>query len=580
MKLQQINVNDLHVSPLNQRAKDNPNIDDILPSIRRFGVLQTLAVHKNGQGHGVIAGSRRLKAAQAVAKETGEPVMAPCAVLDVTDEADMRTISLVENMARKDPDPMTEFETFAALIKDGREVADVAALFGVSERAVRQRLALGGLKPAIRKLYREEAIDHGTAKYLTMASTRQQAEWLRLWKAEDEHAPTGWQLRTWLFDGRGISVRAAIFDLDAFKGRIVTDLFGDEAYFADSNEFWKHQNEGIAACVEAHEQAGWSEVVLLETGRQFYRWEHAEKPKQDGGRVYIQVDYDGSVNIHAGYVTKAEARRAGKIARGETSGERLEPKDQPAVRPELTKAAETYVNLHRHNAVRAAVANNPKMALRLVLAHAMGGAGLWSVRADTRGILRTRDDAYRESVGQSKDARAFENKRRKALKTLDLEDGDVADAASYGEETRAAQILARLLKLSDAKVMDILAVVMAETLQSGSGMAEVAGELLEVDMSETYAPDDVFFSLIKDRKAIGAMLGEVAGRTVADGNLTATGKVKKAIIRDCLNGTNGRAKVKAWTPGYFEFPFRAHDRADGLDAPAKRARLAHIFPQD
>jgi len=569
MKLQKIKNTELHVSPLNQRAKADPDISDILPSVREFGVLQTLAVHVNDSGYGVLAGCRRLKAGNTVAAEIGEPIELPCAIMDLDDEADMRAISMLENFARQDPDPMTEFETFAALVKDGRAVADVAILFGMSERAVNQRLALGNLKPAIRKLYREEEISHETAKYLTMASARQQTEWLKLRK--DNRAPNGWQLKSWLFDGQSISVDVAVFDWTQFKGKTITDLFGEDEYFADSNEFWKHQNQGISALVEAHEAAGWSEVVLLETGYRFSTWDHEAKTKNKGGRVYVQVDYDGSVTIHAGYVTKKEAERAKKIANGETP----EPEDAPKVRAELTQAAQTYINLHRHNAVRVAVADDPKTALRLMVAHAIGGSGLWRVEPDTRYEVNAHDEDFAESVTGSKDAQAFEKKRQKVLRMLKLDRSHVVDR--YSGETHTAEIFAALRKMTDAKVMEVLAVVMAETLSHGSGMAEITGELLEVDMSKTYTPDNVFFGLIKDKAVLGAMLEEVAGKDVAESNLTATGKVKKGIVRDCLDGTNGRDKVAAWTPGYFAFPFRAYDRFDGIEAQARRNSVAEAF---
>ena len=55
------------------RAKDkNPDISDILPSIRENGVHQTLLVRPEGKGFGIVAGRRRYYALLKVQEETGK----------------------------------------------------------------------------------------------------------------------------------------------------------------------------------------------------------------------------------------------------------------------------------------------------------------------------------------------------------------------------------------------------------------------------------------------------------------------------------------------------------------------------
>jgi ParB family transcriptional regulator, chromosome partitioning protein len=75
------------------------------------------------------------------------------------------------------------------------------------------------------------------------------------------------------------------------------------------------------------------------------------------------------------------------------------------------------------------------------------------------------------------------------------------------------------------------------------------------------------------------MLADVAGKGVADANVTERAKVQKQIIRDFLAGTNGRAKVEGWLPAVMAFPFQAY--RDGSCAIADAANtVATIFPQD
>ena len=80
------------------------------------------------------------------------------------------------------------------------------------------------------------------------------------------------------------------------------------------------------------------------------------------------MGHGGDVSFHEGYISSKEARR---LERG-GSVEKL-------VRPELSAPLASYIDLHRHAAVRAKVGASPAIALRLMLAHAMAGSSLWRV---------------------------------------------------------------------------------------------------------------------------------------------------------------------------------------------------------
>ena len=74
MQLTHIDLNHLTISPANMRhGKRAPDVADILPSVRRRGVLVPLLVRPNGtpDTFEVVAGRRRFYAAKAVAEERG-----------------------------------------------------------------------------------------------------------------------------------------------------------------------------------------------------------------------------------------------------------------------------------------------------------------------------------------------------------------------------------------------------------------------------------------------------------------------------------------------------------------------------
>src|SRR3546814_9916052 len=91
--------------------------------------------------------------------------------------------------------------------------------------------------------------------------------------------------------------------------------------------------------------------------------------------------------------------------------------------------------------------------------------------------------------------------------------------------------------------MDVIVIVIGETLESGSAAVEAVGSEIAVDMARCWQADDAFFECLRDKEVLTRIVAEVAGEPVAKANANETGKVLKGIIRDRLDGTNGRPKV-------------------------------------
>ncbi len=566
MELRHIAITDLSVSSANMRAKGKAaDIANILPSIRARGILVPLIVRQNGSPDSfeIIAGKRRFQAALALAEESGDVDPLPCAIMAAGDDAAALEASLIENVARLDPDEVTRWESFTRLVREGRTPEDIALTFGLTELQVKRTLALGNLLPRIRSLYRRGEIDAATVRHLTLASRTRQRDWLALLDDESAYCPTGTSLKAWLFGGASIPVSVALFDLGSYPGEIVSDLFDDERYFADAASFWTAQMVAIEARADAYREDGWSEVVILPTGEPFHSWEHERNLKRKGGRVYIAVGNRGEVAVHEGYVTFKEAR---KLEAGE-------PIAKP-VRPEVSAPLQNYLDLHRHAAVRASLAIHPSLALRIMVAHAITGSSLWHVRVEPQ---RAASDAIAESVENSVSEAAFDEKRRAVLALLGFDPDTPTVRRGYDGEYGLSGLLARLIDLPDPAVLDVLAIVMGETLEAASPLIETLGDLLGVDMAKVWQPDDALLDLIRDREVLGCILTEVAGEAVATANEAATGKVKRGIIRDCLTGDNGRAKVENWVPSWMAFPPSAYTARGGV-ATVTRAASAAVPP--
>ena len=494
----------------------------------------------------------------------------PCITLGEGDDAEALEISMIENMLRQNPDQVTQWESYTRLVKEGRSVEDIAATFALTELQVKRILALGNLMPRIRDAFRAEEIDAPTVKHLTLATKAQQKAWLALFEDADGYAPRGSQLKAWLFGGASIATGAALFDLAAFDGQIVKDLFGDEGYFADADQFWAAQSAEIERRKAAYLEDGWSAVEIVPAGVYFQTWEHEKTPKRKGGRVYIDVNAKGEVAFHEGYLTRKEARRQG--GGGGEGGSEAAKQPAPA-RPEITSAMTSYIDLHRHAAVRSALAANSGVALRVMVAHAICGSPLWGVRVQDQ---RSRNEAITESVEASVAEARFDERRRAVLAVLNFDPDEASVTLGHEPRNGTSGLFLRLLELPDAVVMEVLGIVMAETLASGTGLIETIGLHLGIKMADYWVADDAFFGLIRDREVLTEVLREVGGDVVAQAHAAEKGKTIKGVINDFLTGGNGRAKRDHWVPRWMAFPPSAYTQRGGVATVAAVNRAAWL----
>lgn len=208
-----------------------------------------------------------------------------------------------------------------------------------------------------------------------------------------------------------------------------------------------------------------------------------------------------------------------------------------------------------------------------MVAHAIAGSDLWSVEPEPQ---RAAKEGIAESVCKAFGQAVFHQEKGEVLTLLGLPARDTLVRFSR-DDYGVVSLFTTLLRLSDEDVLRVLTCVMAETLAAGTGVVEAIGNHLSVNMGDYWEPDDVFLELVRDKAVISAILREVAGKRVADGNVTATGKAKKQIIRDYLSGENGRECVEGWLPRYMTFPFRAYTKNGGIGIAAAWDRVKRLL---
>ena len=578
MKLDFIELDKLTIAKTNMRAKGrDPDVADILPSIRKRGVLIPLLVRPNplptgvegcADGHfEILAGRRRFTAVNNIAREGGTPRPLPCAILDDGDDADAIEASMLENLARVAPDEVSQWEAFVKLAKAGRNVEEIAADFAFEPQAVKRILALGNLLPRIRTLYRDAEIDQTTVKHLTLATKSQQSAWLALFDDKDAYCPTGFRLKDWLFGGDTIKADHALFDVEAAKVAVVADLFEGEKLVADADAFWTLQMAEVEARRSAYLEEGWSDVIVLDPRQRFDRYNHRHTPKRQGGRIYVEVRKSGEIVFHEGYITEREAAARAKGEKGEAPAK--------VQRPEVTSALNTYIDLHRHAAVRAELAKHGGVALRALAAHVIAGADHYRVEVQSQVCAK---EEVQESIETCASETQFDERRRAVLAVLELDPESLTvTGRGYGGGRQFTPVFARLLELPDPVVLEIVAIVMGETLMAGSEAVEMIGHYLAVDMAMVWQPDAAFWNLVRDKEVLGKIVAEVAGADVAAANEKEKAKVLKAIVADHLDGANGRAQVGPWVPKWMAFPPSPYTARGGVGSVAAEDRLLHIL---
>jgi ParB family transcriptional regulator, chromosome partitioning protein len=567
MELMHIPLSELAIAKVNVRhGVKKADYKDLIPSIKERGILQPLLVRPNGQGYEIVAGRRRFLAACEAERDGTAIEAVPCAVMAKGDDAAALEASLIENVAHLPMDEMDQFEAFQRLLKEGRSVKDIAHIFGVTELTVKRRLAIANLHPKIRTLYRAEEIDAETLRALTLASKQQQKDWLALWEDEEQHAPRGNSLKKWLLGGENIPTSVALFDLGQYRGEIITDLFGEEMFFANPDGFWALQDAAIQTKCDDYRAQGWTHVEVMPRGTRFYEWEYQKVPKKKGGTVWIAVSERGEVELHEGYVSRDEARKREKQERNETQT----PK---AAKPELTAPMQNYVELHRLAAIRLELLNHPQVALRLTLAHMIVGSSLWTVKPEP---MKPAKPEIGASLATNSATGYFEERRRELNALLSFEEDRGSLVRPNSDDYSLANVFAQLLKLSEVDVLRLLALAMAETLAVGSATAELAGAVTGATLND-WRPDDTFFDLLNGKDVVNTMLSDVGTPAIAEGNKGETATVQKGIIKDIMRGENGREQNADWLPAYFRFPVSAHTERDGIAIVDKWNGVAELL---
>jgi ParB family chromosome partitioning protein len=130
-------------------------------SIREHGVLQPILVSETVDGYQLVAGERRLRAAQAAGLER-----VPAVIRQLADREQIE-LALVENLQREDLDPLETAEAYRQLIEEfGFTQDDVAQRVGKARSTVANTLRLLDLAPGVQAAVADGRLTEGHGRAL------------------------------------------------------------------------------------------------------------------------------------------------------------------------------------------------------------------------------------------------------------------------------------------------------------------------------------------------------------------------------------------------------------------------------
>jgi len=130
-------------------------------SIQEHGILQPLVVRAVPGGYELIAGERRLRAAQALGLS-----QVPAVVREGVSDQAMLELALVENLQRADLDPLEKARGFRQLVDQGMTQEQVAQRMSLQRATVANFLRLLDLPESVQKVVTEGLISMGHARAL------------------------------------------------------------------------------------------------------------------------------------------------------------------------------------------------------------------------------------------------------------------------------------------------------------------------------------------------------------------------------------------------------------------------------
>jgi len=180
-------IDKIYRSPHQMRRHfDSQSLEELADSLRLEGLLQAITVRPMGNAFELVAGERRLRAAQILGWETIE-----ARVVEISDE-DAAIKGLIENLQRRDLSPIDEARGYKQLVEPPYQMTQeaIARRVGKCQTSIARSLAVLELPAEIQELMPKGTITESHTRYLRRISNR--AEQVRMASRIDRE---GWSVK-------------------------------------------------------------------------------------------------------------------------------------------------------------------------------------------------------------------------------------------------------------------------------------------------------------------------------------------------------------------------------------------------
>jgi ParB family chromosome partitioning protein len=157
-----------------RQSFQSPAFDELVESVREKGIITPLLVTKTEGGYRLIAGERRWRAAQKAGLET-----VPVVVKEVSPIESLE-LALIENIHRKDLNPIEEAQAYRRWLEDTDTTQDILAKkLGKDRSTVANMLRLLKLPKVVQEDLVEDRLSMGHARVLAGLKTPEEQKALR-----------------------------------------------------------------------------------------------------------------------------------------------------------------------------------------------------------------------------------------------------------------------------------------------------------------------------------------------------------------------------------------------------------------
>lgn len=580
--------------------------------LQNLGVRPVLSAESEPTGRYLVCiGGRRLAALKLLAKQKRLAKAEPVACQVIESEAGT-SAGLAENLHRVAMHPADAYAAFASLSDQGKTDDDIAIRFGISTLTVQRRMRLGRLSPVILDALRAGQITEAMAQAYAITTDHAAQE-----RVFEQFGPgnCGWvdprTIRKSLTEGEVARTdrRVSFVGLPAYEqagGAVRRDLFSDETAgitLIDAGLLDRLVIEKLAAEADRLRADGWKDVTVSVTTpenlRAFYTApcervglsedddaqlttlakEYdvlAERSEQDGlsddeegraeaiqaeiaaiqgksdsysdetkagGKVFVYLEYNGPQMFYGLPRAGLTESGNGPQAPDDYDDSGAEPgcakQANRQNRPELSGSLTADLLAQRTAGLQAQVADKPGLALRLVV-HSLLLASLHDQRSIVAQIT-PHQPFLKQACPTIEDTPAH----RILTKLHDDQHQHIPGAHS--------DILPWLLEQSDATVLDMLAPLVALTVDAGTVdwshgpgvcFAARAAQAAELDMAEYWvATPETYFKRVSKAQIAQAVNEAGAGPFSADGK-------KADIAAAAARVTTGTG----WLPALLRMP--------------------------